>query len=44
MALNYRDQGMKQVLKLLGSLSLLGNPVGLFNNISTGVTDSLEDL
>jgi len=33
---------MKQVLKLLGSLSLLGNPVGLFNNISTGVTDLIE--
>ena len=33
---------MKQVLNLLGSLSLIGNPVGLFNNITTGVTDLIE--
>jgi vacuolar protein sorting-associated protein 13A/C len=33
---------MQQLLKLLGSLSVLGNPIGLFNNISTGVTDLIQ--
>lgn len=42
MVAHYKDQGMRQILKLLGSLSVIGNPVGLFNNISTGVTDLIE--
>lgn len=38
----YKTEGMSQILKLLGSLSVLGNPVGLFNNVSTGVKDLFE--
>ena len=30
---------MYQIHKILGSADFLGNPVGLFNNISSGVTD-----
>ena len=33
---------MSQILKLLGSLSVLGNPVGLFNNITTGMKDLID--
>jgi len=29
-------------LKILGSLNFIGNPVGLFNNISTGVNDLFD--
>lgn len=30
---------MTEVLKACGSLNIIGNPVGLFQNISTGVQD-----
>ena len=36
---HYIRQGIQQVYKLLGSTEALGNPVGLFTNISTGVMD-----
>ncbi|KAL4496109.1 hypothetical protein ABPG72_015531 [Tetrahymena utriculariae] len=36
---HYKDQAISEVLKALGSLNIIGNPVGLFQNISTGVTD-----
>ncbi|KAG1472650.1 hypothetical protein G6F56_001412 [Rhizopus delemar] len=36
MALHYREQAMYQVHRVLGSIDLLGNPVGLFNNLSSG--------
>jgi len=36
---HYIRQGIQQVYKLLGSTEALGNPVGLFSNISTGVMD-----
>lgn len=36
---HYVSQGIQQVHMLLGSADLLGNPVGLFTGISTGVTD-----
>jgi len=38
----YKNEVTKNVFKLLGSLDIVGNPVGLFNNISTGVTDLFE--
>ncbi|KAJ2261928.1 Vacuolar protein sorting-associated protein 13 [Coemansia sp. RSA 376] len=36
---HYSAEIFNQVYKLLGSANLLGNPVGLFNNISSGVSD-----
>lgn len=39
MANHYSQEVMYQVHKILGSADFLGNPVGLFNNISSGVTD-----
>jgi len=37
-----KDDAGKSVLKIVGSLDIMGNPVGLFNDISTGVTDLIE--
>ncbi|KYK54262.1 vacuolar protein sorting-associated protein vps13 [Drechmeria coniospora] len=36
---HYSQEVMYQLHKILGSADFLGNPVGLFNNISSGVTD-----
>lgn len=36
---HFKDQAITEVLKVFGSLNIIGNPVGLFRNISTGVTD-----
>ncbi|KAJ2823562.1 Vacuolar protein sorting-associated protein 13, partial [Coemansia furcata] len=36
---HYSAEAFNQVYKLLGSANLLGNPVGLFTSISSGVTD-----
>lgn len=36
---HYRQEFMYQIHKILGSADLLGNPVGLFNNISSGFMD-----
>ena len=36
---HYSQQALGQVHKVLGSADFLGNPVGLFNNISSGVMD-----
>lgn len=36
---HYSQEVMRQIHKILGSADFLGNPVGLFNNISSGVTD-----
>jgi vacuolar protein sorting-associated protein 13A/C len=35
----YRGEALRQVHKVLGSADFIGNPVGLFNNISAGVQD-----
>ncbi|KAG0185188.1 hypothetical protein DFQ28_009826 [Apophysomyces sp. BC1034] len=35
--LHYKDQVISQLHKVLGSADFLGNPVGLFNNLSSGV-------
>ncbi|CAI4219735.1 unnamed protein product [Parascedosporium putredinis] len=36
---HYSQEALYQVHKILGSADFLGNPVGLFNNISSGLTD-----
>jgi vacuolar protein sorting-associated protein 13A/C len=36
---HYSQEGLYQVHKILGSADFLGNPVGLFNNLSSGVAD-----
>jgi vacuolar protein sorting-associated protein 13A/C len=37
--LHYREQFIAQLYRVLGSADFLGNPVGLFNNVSSGVQD-----
>lgn len=36
---HYTKEGVKEVYKILGSFDAIGNPVGLFNDVSTGVYD-----
>jgi vacuolar protein sorting-associated protein 13A/C len=36
---HYTQEMLYQIHKILGSADFLGNPVGLFNNISSGVVD-----
>ncbi|KAK4225861.1 putative vacuolar protein sorting-associated protein [Podospora fimiseda] len=36
---HYSQEALYQIHKILGSADFLGNPVGLFNNISSGVAD-----
>ena len=40
--LHYVSQGSRQVLKLLGSMNLIGNPVGLVEDVSSGVKAFIE--
>jgi hypothetical protein len=40
---HYRSQGLREALKVVGSADVLGNPVGLFTSLSTGVTDFFYD-
>jgi vacuolar protein sorting-associated protein 13A/C len=35
----YRSEALRQMHKVVGSADFIGNPVGLFNNISAGVSD-----
>lgn len=37
--LHYQEQALAQIYRVLGSADFLGNPVGLFNNISSGFAD-----
>lgn len=37
--IHYREQFVAQIYRILGSADFLGNPVGLFNNVSSGVQD-----
>ncbi|KAI8384441.1 uncharacterized protein BYT42DRAFT_612143 [Radiomyces spectabilis] len=37
--IHYSDQFVYQVHRMLGSADFLGNPVGLFNNLSSGVAE-----
>jgi len=36
---HYSQEVLYQIHKIIGSADFLGNPVGLFNNISSGITD-----
>jgi vacuolar protein sorting-associated protein 13A/C len=36
---HYKSSVIKQLYKIFGSLNIIGNPVSLFKNISTGFTD-----
>jgi vacuolar protein sorting-associated protein 13A/C len=36
---HYKQEGISQIHNILGSADFLGNPVGLFNNLSSGVAD-----
>jgi Vacuolar-sorting-associated 13 protein C-terminal len=37
--MHYREQFIYQIHKVLGSADFLGNPVGLFNTLSSGVAE-----
>lgn len=39
---HYVINGAKQALKLVGSLDIIGNPVNLFSNVGTGITDFFD--
>ncbi|KAH9937704.1 vacuolar protein sorting-associated protein 13 [Fomitopsis serialis] len=36
---HYRQEILRQLYRILGSADFIGNPVGLFNNVSSGVAD-----
>lgn len=36
---HYKNTVIKQFYKIFGSLNIIGNPIGLFRNISTGIKD-----
>ena len=36
---HYKQEGLRQIHIILGSADFLGNPVGLFTNVSSGVAD-----
>lgn len=36
---HYRQDILRQIYRVLGSANFLGNPVGLFTNVSSGVVD-----
>ena len=36
---HYRQEVLRQIYRVLGSANFLGNPVGLFTNVSSGVAD-----
>ena len=38
----YYNQAIKGAFAIVGSIEILGNPVGLFRNIGDGVTDLFE--
>lgn len=39
---HYKQSVTTEVFKLLGSINIIGNPVGLFTQIGTGVSDLFE--
>ena len=39
---HYKESLTVSIFKLLGSIDLIGNPVGLFSNIGSGVSDLIE--
>jgi len=36
---HYRQDTLRQLYRILGSADFIGNPVGLFTNVSSGVAD-----
>lgn len=36
---HYKQEVLRQVYRILGSADFIGNPVGLFTNVSSGVAD-----
>lgn len=36
---HYRQEVLRQLYRILGSADFIGNPVGLFTNVSSGVAD-----
>ena len=40
--INFKEKLYKNIFKAIGSIEILGNPVGLFNHFSVGVKDLLE--
>lgn len=36
---HYKQEVLRQLYRILGSVDFIGNPVGLFNNVSSGVAD-----
>jgi vacuolar protein sorting-associated protein 13A/C len=36
---HYRQEILRQLYRILGSADFIGNPVGLFTNVSSGVAD-----
>ncbi|KXJ86769.1 hypothetical protein Micbo1qcDRAFT_218953 [Microdochium bolleyi] len=43
MSNHYSQEVLYQVHKIIGSADFLGNPVGLFNSISSGITDAFYE-
>lgn len=39
---NYKWGVLKQFYKLIGAVDFIGNPIGLFKNISTGLADFVD--
>lgn len=37
--LHYKQEFISQIYRILGSADFLGNPVGLFTNVSSGFAD-----
>lgn len=42
LVVHYRRNFFTEVYKVIGSLNIIGNPMGLFNNITTGLTDLIQ--
>ena len=40
---HYKQELVKSVFYLLGSVEILGNPIGLFNNITAGMIEFIEE-
>ncbi|KAF8591826.1 vacuolar protein sorting-associated protein 13 [Ramaria rubella] len=43
MLYHYRQEVTRQALRMMGSADFIGNPVGLFENISSGVVDAFYE-
>ena len=41
-SVKYRDSALKSLLGVLGSINIIGNPVGLFKSLGIGVYDLVD--